>query len=1227
MKRLFLLLIGLGVSGLHGLTAQTVPDSLFSAATTTTDAVGRSWAYVAISPENSAVLRGRALAVYLKNGLPADPGTFTAMGQVSAELESSVLGVFLERGRHLGENLVELDAVLYDLYRTRGSTKNTLASPLPTPPKPALADMLSSLLNRAVGDADTYNALRLLGQAHPSVKMALGEAWAGPLTAAPGQPVTLEVREWTTAGDGGVVARLTLTAGQPIVLPAPGPPVQVPDLTPKGDLNIKLRWGQDDSLRRQSPLSGGFHVWRVSRAFATAQGVVSAAPSLPQLKSWVSAGNAVLSSEKPVNATKVFTPAAAADVVSDKNTYFLTDDGGRYHKNALGENVDEPLLEGAEYTFFVTSVDILGRDGPPSLPGHGVVCRTLPPPVPGELRAVNDWTPSPNLNIATGTQTILFSWKANTNTARDVTTYYEVYRGENLAQLGSVESKAAQTPIAPGQLHQADGVQMAYLDNDPLVITKDFGDTMWYSVRAVHVSPCGPIKSDFAPPVMVARRQREGPPPPSGIVDMNCPRASVIVASQQVAFDPGPPPNDGLVRVRLLCQRLDSGIAYADLSVSVGNVVTDLGQHLYPAEGDVIAADFSFPLNTLAGQTVTAYCQTTSHAGPRSNLKSVAVVNITGEGRNEVTFHSRTLSDAELTPGEVFSDELLEAPVSVPAAAMPEGTGLVINLAPLNGRTVVIETSPSGGSFGTWTRRGHAIVRDGTAYFSMPAVPAGHQQPTLSGRVYAVREFGPAGCYDLAFNPATGKAGSLNVTIFTTARTAEYRLFRRINDGPYTLVGQGGALYAATNPVNAVRREDEALPLTDCTICYYAQTLDRDGNGSAMVRLDPCVERRMPVLPKPRLSPPEATGTEAAPTMKITWMCPPAGVERFLITVRSRGSATVQSPLAPGSSIDLYATVPPLPGRVLNYISGGDVQEKATPTKQAGAPGPSGTGGLSALKLPSGILVHYEKMLQTHTFVTPPIGNGFPVNPPFTAEFGVQLGATYDVTVQAVRGAITGGKGRGPASWRPEFTWEPAPPEPAVPWPKRPQTAVTLVAGIEVAELDPVLWPANLNGQRPVGVRMASILDSDPQDELFPQGADLIFAPSPSGANFKRHDPNAHVLAPLGDKTTQVQGVVMYRQQIANSVFPMVAGDTIQVSPLVKKIAWQEITFNGHAAARLADPFFAITSIGVPTPTPQLWLLDTQGVVELARYHYYLVCFGADGEITQTIDAGFYGPN
>lgn len=1037
MKNLIYLLFAIGFCGGNGLHAQAIPDSIFTAATTTTDSTGRSWAYLAISPENATVLRGRVLAVYLKNGLPADPGTFTEMGKVSPELESSLISVFLERGRQLGENMAALDSVLYDLYRTRGAEKNTIGSSLPTPPKPALADMLSSLLNRATGDADTFNALRMLGQAHPAVKMAIGEAWAAPLTAAPGQPVTLEVRDWVAAGDGGVVARLTLTAGQPVVLPAPGPPVQVPDLTPKGDLNIKLRWGQDENLRRQSPLSGGFHVWRMTRAFATAQGVDASAPSLTQLRSWASAGNAVLSSDRPVSADKVLTLAEAADVITDKITHFYTDDGNRFHKNTLGENVDEPFVEGTEYTFFVTTVDILGRDGPPSLPGHGIVCRTLPPPVPKGLHAVNNWTPGSNPSLANGVQAIMFSWKANTNTTRDVTSYYEIYRGDDLHDLGSNEEKAKLNPITAAQLHQVDAAQMAYIDNDPQVLSKDFGTTMWYSVRAVHLTPLGPVKSDFAPPVMVARRQREGPEPPSGIVDMNCSHASVIVASQQVVVDPGsPPPNDGLVRVRLLCKRLDSGIAHADLSISIGGTVTDLGQHVFPAEGDVVAADFSFPLNTLAGQTVTAICQTTSHTGALSNLKQIAVINMTGEGRNEVNFQTRTMSNADLIPGEEFSDELLENPVNAPAAATPEGTGMVIDLAALNGRDVVIQTAASGGNSSNWILRGYAGVRDGIAYFSLPAVAQGPQQPSLSGRVFPIRHFGPSSCYDLAYNPGTGKDGGLNVTIFTTARTAEYRLFRRIDEGPYTLVGQGGAFYGAMNPVNAVRRQDDALPLTDCRICYYAQTLDRDGNGSALVRLDPCVERRMPVLPKVRLSPPEATGTEAAPKMKITWMCPPAGVERFVISVRTLNNAIVTSSLTVGSNLDPYTTLLPLADRVVSYMSTGDVQEIVTLTKQAATSGLSGTadGGLQTLKLPFGVSLNYQKMGKAVTFATPPIGNGFPAKPPFTAEFDVQVGATYRVYVQATRGPNLLGLGRGPASVSYEFKWEPAPPEPAVPW-------------------------------------------------------------------------------------------------------------------------------------------------------------------------------------------------
>ncbi|MCU0748232.1 MAG: hypothetical protein MUF13_01670 [Akkermansiaceae bacterium] len=1229
MKRIPSLLLLLHLVCLGPLGAQAIPDTIFSAATTTTDAAGRPWAYVAFTPENNGVLRGRALAVYLKNGLPADPGTFTRQGVVSPELEASLLSVFIERGAKMGEDLVELDEVLYDIYRTRGESGNQLSSPLPAPPKPPLAEMLSSLLNRATGDAETASSMRLLGMNHPSVRMALGEAWAGPLTAAIGQPVTIEVREWSTAGDGGVVARLTLTAGQPVVLPPPGPPVQVPDLTPKGDLNIKLRWGQDENLRRQSPLSAGFNVWRVSKDFAIANGVDAAPPSLPQLKSWLASGDAKRAAERAVIPDKVLSLAQAADVAGDETTHFITDDGNRFRTNEAGQPVDEPFVEDEQYTYFITTRDILGRDGPPSPPGHGIVCRTLPPPVPSNLRVENHW--SPDAGAATGQQTIQFLWKANTNTARDVTTYYEIYRGADLTALQSVAGKQALelNHVLATQLHETDGAVMAWLDDSPETAAKGFGETLWYSVRAVHMCPLGPIRSDFAAPVTIAKRQREGPEAPSGFVQANCGRASVIFSNQQTVTPPGLPLNDGLIRLRLLCQRLDPGIAHVDLSVRVGSQVIDLGQHLYGGEGDIVAADYEIHTSELPGQSLTVICQSTTHTGMSSNAKEQLLEGLTSEGRREVTFQTKTLSNADLAPGEVFSDELLEDPVSAPAVATPEGMGFALPPSSLNGRVVVIQTSNAGGFSSNWITRGHGTVRDSQVHFAFPSAPS---QPALSGRVFAVREFGGT-CSDLAYTPGSGTAGKLGIVVFTTARSEEYRIFRRINEGPYTLVGQGAASYANTNPVNAIRREDEALPMTDCTICYYAQTVDRDGNASALVRLEPCIERKAPTLPKPRLSPPSAIGTVAEPKMKLTWTCPPQGVERFLITIKAKGGPAARSELELGNStaFSLAAPVSPaLANRQVHYMSSED-DGKANPTQQAPGPGSqsANAGNRAFLNLGSAA-VTYAKMINTSSFVTPPLGNGFPSEPPFTAEFTVQAGVVYEVFVQAVRGAMLNGQGRGPKSLLHEFKWEETIPgdPPKVAWPPRPMPEVTLVNGVAAAELDPVMWPAHLNGERPVGVKLVSLRCKNVED--YPEIAnEIVYAPAPDSPGFKLHDPNANIPSSLQNGSGGMQGVVLYRQQVANQLFPTVPGDVIQVSPLVRKIAWIPTTVGGRNGARLIDPFFALRLTAPPDAehAVDLYLLDTQGVINGARYHYYLVCFGADGEITQTIDAGFYGPN
>jgi hypothetical protein len=87
------------------IAAQAIPDSLFTVGTTATDAQSRPWAFLAFRPADAGVLNGRSLAIYQKNGLPADPGNFTKVGVVAPELETSVLSVLLNRGEQIGENL------------------------------------------------------------------------------------------------------------------------------------------------------------------------------------------------------------------------------------------------------------------------------------------------------------------------------------------------------------------------------------------------------------------------------------------------------------------------------------------------------------------------------------------------------------------------------------------------------------------------------------------------------------------------------------------------------------------------------------------------------------------------------------------------------------------------------------------------------------------------------------------------------------------------------------------------------------------------------------------------------------------------------------------------------------------------------------------------------------------------------------------------------------------
>jgi hypothetical protein len=74
-----------------------------------------------------------------------------------------------------------------------------------------------------------------------------------------------------------VIGRLTLNVNQPLALPAPPAPIHLPDLAPTGHLNAKLRWDDNEALRRATPFTFGYDLYRMNRAFADARGYAALA--------------------------------------------------------------------------------------------------------------------------------------------------------------------------------------------------------------------------------------------------------------------------------------------------------------------------------------------------------------------------------------------------------------------------------------------------------------------------------------------------------------------------------------------------------------------------------------------------------------------------------------------------------------------------------------------------------------------------------------------------------------------------------------------------------------------------------------------------------------------------------------------------------------------------------------------------------------------------------------
>lgn len=440
---------------------------------------------------------------------------------------------------------------------------------------------------------------------------------------------------------------------------------------------------------------------------------------------------------------------------------------------------------------------------------------------------------------------------------------------------------------------------------------------------------------------------------------------------------------------------------------------------------------------------------------------------------------------------------------------------------------------------------------------------------------------GSGGWTHEAIDPATGDVNGIEGTFIPSAGAKEYKIYRRVNHSEQTLILSGKV---TTSPITW---EDPSPPGNNCTVCYYLQLLDEHGNAGPLVQQGLCVDWvAASYLPTPMLEPISAVAGLPL-RMKVNFFCNIAGVQRFEVWVgRKSGAAAVST--NSGLSNDLVPTHP-------NNLT--DV---------------TGTEGLDFSVFETGLARHLN-------------ADG---SPEFSFELPVILSDTYTVLVRAVGVGQFGERVVGAFSNVESFSYvlRKIGLDAQVPWPDRalppksdfhPGVTAMHFSGIELSP-----WKGNL-------VRIGEYEDygngTGIQDSQLPVKVFFIRTDKSVEEHLYRH--NGVALAePLETIPGLILPLALYRVQVANTYFPTVPGDVVQVSPLMENIAQKVVTDISGTTNHVSDAFISILPAavtGLPrtigTSDQDILLMDRQPVIKGARYKYLLVRFGPDKEIERVI--------
>ena len=1172
-------------SGLPVAAQAPLSNLVFTVGTTIQDSGGHNWSYVLIGTPQPPLLAGKHFAIFGKPGFPTNAGTFTLRGTIFQQSDPNAINALLNESIALGENLTSLSNALNTLlYKVPGITS------LPLPQK------VGTGFQVAATDPNTAQMLGLLAHVNPGLTLCAGQGFAEQITAI----TTYEVREVNLATGiaGDVLGRVTIIPGAPVILPAPGYPFQVVTNDPSDDLRIRLRWGTPPELRRLALLGFGFNVWRIPLTNALAADYNTNPPTLTQL---YSDPHFTPANQAPVMATKDYSTghgAGAADDPGDPITYFLSDDNGRSHGLP-------PFTDGAQFYYFITARDVLGRDGFVSAGGLAEACRRLRPQPPTKLQVQNAVHVLTVGGTKTNQQSFLLTWQQNTNSTNQVSEYW-VYRWPNPAM--ALTNDAAPLSNRVGVVAQALGTNVnSFLDNGPNAPLMPGLSNYWYTVRAVSQAACGPLLSPHTPPAWGVLRERFGPPGTTGAVLGSCGTPAVMFLNFNTLTNPGAADVFHWT-YRFTCQRRDPGIAWVQFfpTNQFGQGDT-IGPLYFPPNGNTIQADYALTVsgtNDLASVTCVVGTFYGLVSQPVSAFFPAAPLP---NQRLEAVFFTGELLLTALSSSDPLVAGIVSPNSCVPgfgAVAYPDGTiSMHFDAAFGAPMLVQVNTNKSPLTGPQWSDI--AVVTpdaNSTYWVYFPDCPLDPLPPFRGCRVNLP---GGPDCYQhVARAGDNGPVAPMHIRFLLTPRTHEYRLYRSVNDGPLTLIGQGAAVYDPLNPGRTLVRTDDAMPPSAAHVCYFVQLLDEHGNGSPMVLLG-CKEIKPAKLPRPVLAEPQPAGDTNNPQVVLNWFCPTSGVYRFEVKIERADKPGSGKPSGLTSSkLTLLTSYNP-------------------------------TARYYGLFEDLSVLAHFDEAQ-----LTPPIGANFGPGPQFTLTANVLASVPYHISVSAMDNQ--GNAGDASQVWT--FTWTPTNPLPTVPWPARPLPPVkdfdedqySYIAPFHprVAAVLMLYGSLQLDQRYPVGIRIGDLSSIYPWPQTIGTSnlityqvaaiLGLAFIPPPADPHtlvFRRQsqDPphSGELLLPI----------VIYRQQVTNANFPRVSGALTQVTPLLERIPYSTAACaNCQPPGTTVNIYDQLLGAGYENSGEYtghfLYLRDQQPVIIGATYQYFVMRLNAQHEVSEIIPAG-----